>query len=523
MATKNIKTRTQQKIDTAANWDLAANSFKPLKGEICVFSDFDMIKIGDGTHYINELDFVSDYRSDISTLQTNVNKKYEKPSSGIPKTDLASGVQTSLNKADSALQSHQDISGKENTSNKVSAWSSTTTDSNYPSEKLVKSSLDGKANTSHTHTKSQITDFPTIPSKTSQLTNDSGYLTSHQDISDKQDKLTAGSNITISGNTISATNTTYSSGTGISLSGTTFSNSGVRGVSSGSTNGTISVNTGGTSAEVAVKGLGSAAYTDSTAYAAASHSHSYIPTSSKGAASGVAELDSSGKVPSAQLPSYVDDVLEYDKSSSFPATGETGKIYIAQDTNKTYRWSGSAYVVISETLALGTTSSTAYRGDYGASAYAHGVTNKGSAFASGLYKITTNAEGHVTAATAVAKEDITALGIPSSDTNTITTATTTGSGNAVTSVTASNGALTVTKGTTFLTSHQDISGKENISNKVTSINSSSSDSQYPSAKAVYTAIESFQGGTSLTEDDYLTFNEIAAIIGSDTIWDGTVE
>ena len=64
-------------------------------------------------------------------------------------------------------------------------------------------------------------------------------------------------------------NTTYSAGTGISFSGTTINNSGVRGVSTGSTNGTISVNTNGTSADVAVKGLGSAAYTASTAYDAA--------------------------------------------------------------------------------------------------------------------------------------------------------------------------------------------------------------------------------------------------------------
>lgn len=73
------------------------------------------------------------------------------------------------------------------------------------------------------------------------------------------------------------TNTTYSAGTGISLSGTTFNNSGVRSISTGSKNGTISVNTNGTSKEVTVKGLGSAAYTDSTDYAAASHTHSYLP------------------------------------------------------------------------------------------------------------------------------------------------------------------------------------------------------------------------------------------------------
>ena len=218
-----------------------------------------------------------------------------------------------------------------------------------------------------------------------------------------------------------------------------------------------------------------------------------IPATDKGSNNGVAELDSTGKVPSSQLPSFVDDVLEFTSLSAFPAVGETGKIYVALDTNKTYRWSGSVYVetnpslALGETsstayrgdrgktaydhsqttsgnphnvtksdvglgnvgnfkavstvasqgltdteksnaranigagtssLALGTSSSTAYRGDRGNAAYAHAVTNKGAAFESGLYKITTNSEGHVTAATAVAKDDITGLGIPGSDTNT---------------------------------------------------------------------------------------------------------
>lgn len=102
-----------------------------------------------------------------------------------------------------------------------------------------------------------------------------------------------------------------------------------------------------------------------------------IATTAKGAANGVAELDSTGKVPSSQLPSFVDDVLEYDKQSSFPTTGEAGKIYIAKDTNKTYRWSGSAYVEISASLALGETSSTAYRGDRGKTAYDHSQLTSG--------------------------------------------------------------------------------------------------------------------------------------------------
>lgn len=107
------------------------------------------------------------------------------------------------------------------------------------------------------------------------------------------------------------------------------------------------------------------------AYDKANHSHPYLAASLKGAKNGVASLDENGLVPSSQLPSYVDDVLEYDKLASFPKTGESGKIYVAQDSNKTYRWSGTAYVEISASLALGETSSTAYRGDYGKIAYDH--------------------------------------------------------------------------------------------------------------------------------------------------------
>ena len=91
-----------------------------------------------------------------------------------------------------------------------------------------------------------------------------------------------------------------------------------------------------------------------------------IQSTEKGTANGVAELDANGKVPTSQLPAYVDDVLSYSSLSDFPATGEDGKIYIAKDTNLSYRWGSSEYVVISPSLALGSTSSTAYRGDWGA-------------------------------------------------------------------------------------------------------------------------------------------------------------
>jgi len=101
-----------------------------------------------------------------------------------------------------------------------------------------------------------------------------------------------------------------------------------------------------------------------------------------GAANGVAGLDASGRVPAAQLPSFVDDVIEgyyhegqfyYDAEHTQLITPETGKIYVDLPTNKTYRWSGSTYVVIGTSLALGETSDTAYRGDRGKIAYDHSV------------------------------------------------------------------------------------------------------------------------------------------------------
>ena len=232
---------------------------------------------------------------------------------------------------------------------------------------------------------------------------------------------------------------------------------------------------------------------------------SKLNTSLKGVANGLAELDANGKVLTSQLPSYVDDVIEgtyvsatnFKNTSGTTITGETGKIYVDTTSGKTYRWSGSAFVVISETLALGETSSTAYRGDRGKTAYDHSqitdgnphgtskedlglgnVENKSSATirseltksnvtaalgytpptqdttygdattsasglmsasdksklngiaegankythpthtakSNGFYKVTVDASGHVSGTSAVAKSDITALGIPAQDT-----------------------------------------------------------------------------------------------------------
>lgn len=104
-----------------------------------------------------------------------------------------------------------------------------------------------------------------------------------------------------------------------------------------------------------------------------------IPTNEKGAVNGVASLDGSGKVPQSQLPSYVDDVLEYDNRDSFPETGESGKIYVDKSNDTSWRWSGSTYVQIKGDLVIGTTSGDAADGGianthYNNTSNPHGVT-----------------------------------------------------------------------------------------------------------------------------------------------------
>lgn len=90
-----------------------------------------------------------------------------------------------------------------------------------------------------------------------------------------------------------------------------------------------------------------------------------VKRSEMGTANGVATLGEDGLVPSSQLPSFVNSILEFDSKDNFPTTGETGKIYVAKDSNLTYRWSGTQYIEISTSLTLGETSSTAYAGDKG--------------------------------------------------------------------------------------------------------------------------------------------------------------
>ena len=94
-----------------------------------------------------------------------------------------------------------------------------------------------------------------------------------------------------------------------------------------------------------------------------------ISNSEKGSPNGVATLDGTGKIPSAQLPSYVDDVVEFANLAAFPGTGSAGILYIALDTNVQYRWSGTVYVKITsgavDSVAGKTGVVTLVKGDVG--------------------------------------------------------------------------------------------------------------------------------------------------------------
>lgn len=230
----------------------------------------------------------------------------------------------------------------------------------------------------------------------------------------------------------------------------------------------------------------------------------------------------SGSVSSSQLPSYVDDVLEYASKSNFPSTGEAGKIYVAKDTNLTWRWSGSTYVEISPSLALGETSSTAYAG------------NKGKALADKLAGIESGAQVHRAPTAAEVKsalgtgsgtskylrEDGSWVTPPNTDTNTwrpVQCNSTDIGSNTLNIVAGSNVTLTRDGGKITIAS-TDTNSWRPVSDSV----SSTSSSDAASSKAVKTAydlaasktsntgtVTKVSAGTGLTGGDITTTGTIA--------------
>ena len=146
-----------------------------------------------------------------------------------------------------------------------------------------------------------------------------------------------------------------------------------------------------------------------------------INSSLIGAVSGIAPLGSDSKIAATYLPSYVDDILEYANLAGFPGTGETGKIYVAIDTNKIYRWSGSAYIEVSPTAGnsdtatkLATARSISTTGDAtwtvsfdGSANVTAAITLANVVTAATGTKVTYNAKGLITGSTTLTVSDIT--------------------------------------------------------------------------------------------------------------------
>lgn len=338
-----------------------------------------------------------------SSDKTTWSAKYTKPANGVPKTDLATSVQTSLNKSDTAVQTIQ-INGTEQIK--------TGTTVNLPA-------------------------YPTsLPASN---TTDTYSSTGTDPVSGKAVAQALGNlDVSIKGGSGKYIQSISETDGKISASEAILDKSSV-GLENVENKSSSTIRSEITASNVTTA-LG------------------YTPINSNliGANSGLAELDNNGKVPSSQLPSYVDDVIEVDSYSTLPTSGESGKIYITKDTNKQYRWTGTTYAEISASLTLGEISSTAYRGDRGKIAYDHASDSSRLTTAknSGLYKISTTSEGHVASVTAVVKSDITALGIPGSDTD--TTYTFSGGTNKFT-VTPSGGTA------------QDVSITPNINDATTSV------------------------------------------------------
>ena len=316
-------------------------------------------------------------REAIESIQISLNNNYDAPSAaeglGLDDSTPQSGdsFQTAINKLNNAIAADETVinSGLTGLDDRIDN---------------IEDVIASKANATHTHTKSQITDLGTIGTAASKNVPNSGDASSSQVVMGNDSRLSD-----------SRDPNNHASNKVTSLTGYKKPSS----TSAILTSDSLNVALGKLEKALDDK-------LDSGNYALSDHTHTAsevgaIASTSKGAANGVAELDSSGKVPASQLPSYVDDVIDllsvttapstcstgdlyYNSTSKkiFTAIGtntwgttgttpEKGKIYVNTATDKTYRWSGSTMSIISESLALGETSSTAYRGDRGKEAYDH--------------------------------------------------------------------------------------------------------------------------------------------------------
>lgn len=330
MADRTLSSKIQLRNDTAAKW--TSSNPKLLKGEIGIEIDTRKFKIGDGTKNWNSLEYanitdLSNYytKAELDQAMALINAGLESLEQHGVRRDNPHGVTASQVGAYTKAETSSLVSGKVD---KVSGKS------------LVSDTEITKLATVKTNAEPNVLEGVQVNGSDLTITNKKVNITVDQE-------LIGDSTNPISGKAVKDAITDVKEESNEALSQHTGNTSNPHGV---------------TKTQV---GLGNVT------------NDAQVKRSEMGVANGVATLDSTGKVHTAQLPSYVDDVLEYGSKSSFPTTGEAGKIYVSKDDNKTYRWSGSAYVEISSSLALGETSSTAYRGDRGKTAYDHSQKTSG--------------------------------------------------------------------------------------------------------------------------------------------------
>lgn len=322
MAEQIIKAKVKHKIETSADWEKSA--YVPLEGEIVAYSDTNKLKVGDGKTTVKALPFLAD---DDTTY------------------GIATGTVPGLVKSGTGIT--VDASG--NVSVNDNSHNHTITAEAADDDIVVLSGTSGtnKVTYKATHAKKGPASVYTSGNTTTSISGSggSGTIKVPQITVDTYGHVTAATdeNVTI---TLPAIDGEMS---------TTSTNP----VQNKIVNSAISAKYTKPSSGIPKTDLAS------DVQASLGKADSALQSSLKGAKNGVASLDANGLVPTSQLPSYVDDVLEYNGKSNFPTSGETGKIYVDTSTNLTYRWSGSAYVEISPSLALGETSSTAYAGNKG--------------------------------------------------------------------------------------------------------------------------------------------------------------
>lgn len=227
-----------------------------------------------------------------------------------------------------------------------------THDDRYFTETEMNAKLADKAGKVHTHVKADITDFPTALKNPTALTFTGGVTGSYDGSEAKT--ITIPSSLPASGGNADTVDGKHA---------TDFASSVHTHTKASISDFPASMPASDVSAWA--KQQTKPTYTKAEVGLANVTNDAQVKRAEMGVASGIATLDTAGKVPSSQLPSYVDDVLEYDMRAGFPTTGETGKIYVDKQSNLTYRWSGTAYVQISPSITLGETASTAYAGDKG--------------------------------------------------------------------------------------------------------------------------------------------------------------